>query len=92
MEEKVSRRKSELSESQFLTSDNLALHELRNEQFRQVLRASLAIRTYALKDSLIRKLFFKMFSDQNYPAAVPNGARSLHLVPDSNSRGNAQIP
>lgn len=58
MEEKASRRKSVLKESQFLSSDNLAPRELGTEQFCQVPRTSLAVQTYGLKNSLNFDHFF----------------------------------
>lgn len=50
IKEKVSRQKSELEETQFLTSNHLALREIGMEQIFQVLRADLSIHTYALKN------------------------------------------
>lgn len=92
MEEKVSKRKPELKEAPFLTSDGQALRELEAEQPSHALRASMAIHSYALMDNRIWELFFRMFPDQDYSGSLLSVTRFLQLVLDRNSRTKAQIP
>lgn len=77
LEERVSRRKSEmlvLFVSHFLTSDKLEIHKLGTEQIRQVLCASLNIQIYALKDDRTSENCFHMFRDRDSSASLLNGA------------------
>lgn len=92
MEGKWSRLRFYLKAFWFLSSDNLALRELRTEKIFQVFRASLAMCTYALKNGQIREWFFHMIRNRDYPAALANGTRFLQLFLDNNSRRNAQMP
>lgn len=90
-EDNLSGRNSKLKESQFLTSDNLALHKLGTAQVLQVLRASPTIHTYALKDGRTGELFLYHLRYRHYPASLLNSARFLQFVLDSNSWVKAQI-
>lgn len=82
-EVKDSRRKPALKMPQFLTSESLALRELGTEKIRQVLRASLGVHTYVMKDGRIIELFAHFFRERNFPATVRNGARVFPLLIDT---------
>lgn len=85
-------RRSELNESQFLTSHYLVLCELGTSSIILVLLAFLATFDYALKDVWMRVLVFQMFCGRGYRVSLFNGARFLRTVIDVISGGKAQTP
>lgn len=81
-----------MKESQFLTSKSLVRHELGTERTRLVLKASLAVNTYALKDSRIQGVTFQMIRERNASPSLLNGAWFLQLFLDRNGHVEAQMP
>lgn len=57
----------------------------------QVLRFSLAIRTYVLKEGHILVFLFHLFGEQDYLPSLFNGTRFLYLVLVSNSQTKAHM-
>lgn len=90
MKDKTLRRKPALKTSQFLKSENLAPPKLGTEQIIQILRASVAVHTYALKNGRIRELSFQLFCNRNFSVTMLNDARFLQLVTD-NSKAKAHL-
>lgn len=90
MEVRVLRRQSVLSLSQFLKRESLTLHKLGAEQAWQVLRASLTVDTYSLKDGRIGNLFFCIFPKRSFPFILLIDVRFVHLVL-YNSQAKAHI-
>lgn len=72
MEVKLSRRKSPLKESPFLTIKNLAFGDLGAEQIPKILRASPSVHTYAMKDDRTRVHFLEVFCISNFPVTQLN--------------------
>lgn len=87
---KVSRSKSATKKVKFLKSGKLALCKIVVEQTRQVLKTSLTVHTYAMKNSRIRELFIHVFSRKSCPGTLLNDTRLLQLTLDS-SQVEAQI-
>lgn len=83
MEVMFSRRKPAIKESQFLKIAILVSKETGTEQIRHVLRASMAINAYAMKDSPIQKIFFHLFCDWCFFITLVNYAQLLQLVLDN---------
>lgn len=81
MEIKFSERKFALRASQFLKNEKLAFREVGTVQMRQVLRASLAVCTYSLRDCRLRELFIHHFCEWKFPVTLLNDVRFLQLVP-----------
>lgn len=77
MEKKVSRQKTELNEYQFLISKNQVLCDLETEQICQIVRASLTIYTYVLKNVRIRERLFYMIRDLAYLVSLGYGTRLI---------------
>lgn len=75
---------SALKLCQILRSESVALHEPGTGQIIQVLRASLRVRTYAMKYGRISKLLFHFFRQRDFPVTVLNCARVLQFVLDNN--------
>lgn len=69
---KVSWWRSALNESQLATSEHMSLCWIGTEQNRKVLKASQAAYTYAMNDSLIRKLAFRIYRTKSFPATLSN--------------------
>lgn len=67
--------------SQFLETKNLARLELGTHQLPQLLRASLAILSYEIKDASILRLFH-VFYKKNLLVTLCNKERSLKLLLD----------
>lgn len=91
MQFKSSWRTSALKVSQFLTSENLTLHELGNENIGLDFRAFLGIHTYAVKDGWVGDLFFLVFRKRIFPVTPLSSVRLLHVVLE-NSQANVQKP
>lgn len=64
----------------FNDCDDLVLRELGTEQVRQILCASVAVRTYWLNDERIVYAFLYLFRDKQYTVAYVNGGRYLQRV------------
>lgn len=65
---------------QFLKEENVPLHELETEQFRKILRASLAVHTGSLKDDENIKRFLHFFREMKFSFTFLNGLWSLQWV------------
>lgn len=76
---------------QFLTSGGLVLHNLVTEQIGQVLRVSLAVHRYAMKNGPIRELFYHLLRKCNFTVTLRIGPLVLQLLLD-NSQANVHIP
>lgn len=80
MEVKVSLRLSALKMSQFWSTMNLELSTLITEQMCKVFMIYLALRTYAMKDGWIPRIFSHFSRQRNVPVSLLNGVRVLLLV------------
>lgn len=76
----ASRRKQPVAVSCFRYSDDAVLHEFATQQFRQVLRASMAASTYASKDGRIEELLTILLRDRMVARAVVDRGRFLQLI------------
>lgn len=91
MKFKVYRRKFAVIESQSLTSENLMLRTLGVEQGRRVVRASLGVHTYAMKNVQSREPFFHGFCKRNFSVITLNDSQFLQLKLYK-SQGKASTP
>lgn len=86
MKDKELRRKADLKESQYIFHDKLTLRELVTEHICQLLKASMAVHTYALKNGRVRELFFHLFCERFFPMTLRNSGLFVQLVLDKLSR------
>lgn len=90
MEMKVLGRKSALTESQLVTSEDLELQMLGIVKARQLHEASLTVHTYAMRDVLIWEPLFCVFHNRNVHVTLVDGAHILQLVLN-NSQARSQM-
>lgn len=67
MKVEVLQGKSRLNVSQFLTSENMTLRQFETEHILQVPRASLAVKTYAMKEERTAEFFFNVSARRAIP-------------------------
>lgn len=82
VEAEALRRKLKRNESDFLTSEKLALLELGADPVCQYLKTSLAVYMYTIRDGRIGEVFFHFSRERNVSVTLLNGVRFLQLVLD----------
>lgn len=77
---------SPIANKQFQVRDDPVLRKLGTEQLRQVLRAAVSIKTYALCDTRILECFLLCFMETDRPVTFLNGVRYLQALAQRSSQ------